>query len=86
MRRSWRLDGLMRRAFTLIELLVVIEIIAILASWLLPVLSRAQEQGRRVVSVNNLRQILLSAHLYAEDFNDTLPYCGAGLPPPYANA
>ena len=38
------------------------------------------------MSVNNTRQILLSAHLYANDFNDVLPYCGAGLPPPYPNA
>lgn len=81
-----KLAGSIRRAFTLIELLVVIAIIAILAALLLPVLSKAQEQGRRVVSLNNTKQILLSAHLYAEDFDDTLPYCGAGLPPPYPNA
>jgi prepilin-type N-terminal cleavage/methylation domain-containing protein len=75
-----------RGAFTLIELLVVIAIIAILASLLLPVLSKAQEQGRRVVSLNNTKQILLGAHLYADDFDDALPYYGAGLPPPYPNA
>lgn len=74
------------KAFTLIELLVVIAIIAILASLMLPVLSKAQERGRRMVSINNTKQILLAAHLYAEDFSGVLPYCGAGLPPLYPNA
>ena len=77
---------LLGAAFTLIELLVVIAIIAMLAALLLPAFSRAQEQGRRIVSINNTKQILLGAHLYAQDFNDILPYCGAGQPPVYTNA
>ncbi|HVM49308.1 MAG TPA: prepilin-type N-terminal cleavage/methylation domain-containing protein [Candidatus Acidoferrum sp.] len=80
------MEFLARAGFTLIELLVVIVIIAILAALLVPVLSRAREQGRRIVSINNSKQILLGAHLYAQDFGDLLPYCGAGLPPPYTNA
>ncbi len=59
--------------FTLVELLVVVAVIAILAGMILPALSRAKEQGRAAVCMNNMRQLGLGSANYSMDFAGHMP-------------
>lgn len=64
--------------FTLIELLVVVAIIGILASLLLPSLSRARELGKRAVCASNYKQIHIGAMLHSQNNDDYLPQTALG--------
>ena len=59
--------------FTLIELLVVIVIIAILASLLLPALSRAKYIAKNTLCTSNLRQVVMVYMSYTSDFDGFYP-------------
>lgn len=61
-----------KKRFTLIEMLVVIAIIGILASMLMPSLSKALDQAKSVSCINNFRQTITTVHTYFSDFNNRL--------------
>ena len=78
-----------KSGFTLVELLVVIAIIGILIGLLLPAVQAAREAARRMKCSNNLKQLALAIHSYA-DAHDAFPaantvYAGYGADGTYGN-
>ncbi|HUV64624.1 MAG TPA: DUF1559 domain-containing protein, partial [Sedimentisphaerales bacterium] len=67
------IDGVLG-AFSLIELLVVIATLSLLIAILLPALSGARHHARRTACAAHVRQVGVAIHLYAEDFDDTIPF------------
>ena len=62
-----------KKAFTLVELLVTISIIALLMAILMPSLSKARGQAKRIFCLNNLRQMVIAATNYTLSNDDYYP-------------
>jgi prepilin-type N-terminal cleavage/methylation domain-containing protein/prepilin-type processing-associated H-X9-DG protein len=61
------------RGFTLIEMLVVLTIIMLLLAILLPALSTVKETTRRMVCSQQVKQVVLALHMYANENDHHLP-------------
>jgi prepilin-type N-terminal cleavage/methylation domain-containing protein len=63
----------MKGAFTLVELLVVIAILCLLFALLFPIVMTSRDYAKRIICINNLRNISLALGAYASDFQLKLP-------------
>ena len=70
-----------KKGFTLIELLVVIAIIGILASMLLPSLSKARYKAKEKVCLSNMKQCHMGAYMYADNNSGNAPFVTANDQP-----
>ncbi len=71
------------KGFTLVELLVVIAVIALLMAILLPALSKARIQAKRITCLSGLKQLVTAWMAYADNSDGKL--VNGGQPPSNTN-
>lgn len=72
-KNKWSRNSMIGKHFTLIELLVTIGIIAVLASLLLPALSKAREKSKAALCFSNMKQLVSAYILYTDDYDGFAP-------------
>jgi len=65
-----------RLGFSLIELIIVMGIIGVLAALTVPAIQMLRESSRKTTCMNNLKNIGLSTHLFADSHRGNLPQMG----------
>jgi prepilin-type processing-associated H-X9-DG protein len=63
-----------------VEILVVMAVMSVLMAMVLPAASAVRDRARRAACCANLRQVGTAIHLYAHDFDDTIPFGPEGRP------
>jgi prepilin-type N-terminal cleavage/methylation domain-containing protein len=63
----------LKRAFTLLEMMVVIAVVMLLASMLLPAISKSKAKATRIGCINNLKEIGIAGRLWSEDNGNLVP-------------
>ena len=74
-----RLTGKVFAVLGIVVPVLVFFLIFVLMMALVPALSRAREQGKRAVCLNNIRQLTLAWIMYADDNDDMIVNGAAGL-------
>jgi prepilin-type N-terminal cleavage/methylation domain-containing protein/prepilin-type processing-associated H-X9-DG protein len=74
-----------RRPFTLIELLVVVAIIAILASLLLPALTKARDRVKTSACATNEKGLGVAFAMYVDDWSGVYPFANPAAPGQYSS-
>jgi prepilin-type processing-associated H-X9-DG protein len=62
-----------RRSFTLVEFLIVVAVMMVIFSLLNPAFKQTLEMARSTQCLNQMREMMVSVHLYAEDFQGLFP-------------
>lgn len=68
-----------QKGYTLTELLIVIAILSLLAALIFSAFFTARGKGREATCVSNLGQIGKAVLMYAQDYDDLLPFGGSPL-------